>query len=122
MPNGYADPNDQVIEISGKVVEEVGFEKIRRQLAQLQELRIVLLDGLCLSGLRSQPWSTTSIDDEWNQDLSRITETCPRVLELDLSRNLVENWRDVVGICRALPVLQTLKLKYITRSTQNGIS
>ena len=39
---------NQPIRISGKEVEEVGFDKIRKQLAQLSELKIVILDGLCM--------------------------------------------------------------------------
>ena len=39
----------QVIRISGKEAEEVGFDKIRRQQSQLDELKIVLLDGLCMT-------------------------------------------------------------------------
>ena len=115
MSNGHSRPNEQVIEISGKIVQEVGFEKIRKQLAELQELRIVLLDGLCIAGLRAQPGSPGSDDQEWLDKLNDITKTCPRITELDLSRNLLENWIDVVGICRALPNLRVLKLKYVCR-------
>src|SRR4051794_11021761 len=38
-------PIEKPIEISGKVVENVGFEKIKRQQAQLERLEIVLVDG-----------------------------------------------------------------------------
>ena len=113
LSNGHTKLDEQVIEISGKIVQEVGFEKIRKQLAELQELRIVLLDGLCIAGLRAQPWSRSSDDQEWLDELGHITKTCPRITELDLSRNLLENWIDVVGICRALPDLRVLKLKYV---------
>ena len=113
LSNGQPKLDEQIIEISGKVVQEVGFEKIRKQLAELQELRIVLLDGLCIAGLRGQPWSPRSEDQEWLDELDHITKTCPRVTELDLSGNLLENWIDVVGICRALPNLRVLKLKYV---------
>jgi hypothetical protein len=34
---------------ANKVFEEVGFEKIQKKLGQLKELKIVILDGLCLA-------------------------------------------------------------------------
>ena len=101
--------SDGTIEISGKVVEEIGFEKIRRQLATLQELRIILLDGSCLAGLDSKPWSEDY--EDWLIQVQKIREVCPRVIELDLSRNLLESWLDVAGICSALKRLKSLKLK-----------
>ena len=39
----------KVIKISGKEAEEVGFDKIRKKLANLQELRIAILDCLCMT-------------------------------------------------------------------------
>ena len=107
--NSDSSPSSGPIEISGKVVEEVGFEKIRRQLATLQELRIILLDGLCIVGLGSRPWSEDY--EDWLLQVQKIKEVCPRVIELDLSRNLLENWLDVAGICNALQLLKSLKLK-----------
>lgn len=94
------------IEISGKVVEEVGFEKIRKQLAQLQELKIVLLDGLRVAGVLSH-------DDPMQRGTARreIEVTCPKIVELDLSRNLLSRWADVDDICKPLKRLRMLKLK-----------
>lgn len=94
------------IEISGKVVEEVGFDKIRKQLAELQELKIVLLDGLCVAGVLAQ-------DDPVQRDAARreIEVTCPKIVELDLSRNLVRSWADVADICERLSRLRVLRLK-----------
>jgi len=87
--------------ISGKVVEEVGFDKIRRQLAQLQELKIVIVDGACINTVE-----TTSL---------RIRDVCPKIVELDLSRNLFERFEDVVKICGELDGLRSLRIKYIDR-------
>ena len=101
--------SSETIEISGKVVEEIGFEKIRRQLATLQELRIILLDGSCLAGLGSRPWSGDY--EDWLLQVQKTQEVCPRVTELDLSRNLLESWLDIAGICNALERLKSLKLK-----------
>lgn len=94
------------IEISGKVVEEVGFDKIRKQLAELQELKIVLLDGLCVAGVLGD-----GDLDEREKTKARIGETCPKIVELDLSRNLMRRWIDVADICDQLKRLRLLKLK-----------
>ena len=84
------------IHISGKTVKEVGFEKIRRQLAELQELRVVVLDGACI----------VAID-------SNLGEQNLKIAELDLSRNLLESWDAVVALCSALRSLRVLRLEYV---------
>ncbi|KAE8352840.1 hypothetical protein BDV28DRAFT_120010 [Aspergillus coremiiformis] len=94
------------IEISGKVVEEVGFDKIRKQLAELQELKIVLLDGLQVAGVLSHEGSAEQIQSVCKE----IEQTCPKIIELDLSRNLLYHWSDVASICGSLKHLKTLKL------------
>ncbi|KAJ5297671.1 hypothetical protein PENANT_c005G06601 [Penicillium antarcticum] len=95
----------KAIQISGKVVEEVGFDKIRKQLAELKELRIVLLDGLLIAGV------LPSYDQVQDQDAAqKIAETCPKIIELDLSRSLLSRWRDVWEICNQLKHLKRLKL------------
>jgi hypothetical protein len=90
-------PLDKQIEISGKVVEEVGFDKIRQQQSQLHELKIVIVDGFRISYAES-PGTT-------------IRETCPKIVELDLSRNLFEKFDEVVRICAKLDHLRSLRLK-----------
>lgn len=85
-----------LVEISGKVVEEVGFDKIRRQLAQLQELKIVLVDGLRV------------VKAETEGQL--IKDVCPKIVELDISRNLFETATEIIKICERLR-LRILKLK-----------
>lgn len=103
-----ADAAQKAIEISGKVVEEVGFDKIRKQLAELQELRIVLLDGLRVAGVLS---SYDQPEDEVKKSAQDIAATCPKIIELDLSRNLLSRWRDVWEICKQLKQLKRLKMK-----------
>lgn len=94
-------PNDIALDqqhvISGKIVEEVGFDKIRRQLAQLQELRIVIVDGL-----RIKSAETPSL---------RIKDVCPKIVELDLSRNLFDSFDEIVHICGELDRQRGLRLK-----------
>lgn len=95
------------IAISGKIVEEVGFDKIRKQLAELQELKIVLLDGLRVAGVLAHEGSA----EQFQSACKEIEQTCPKIVELDLSRNLLNRWRDVASICDSLKRLKTLKLK-----------
>ncbi|KGO64596.1 hypothetical protein PITC_093230 [Penicillium italicum] len=97
----------KAIEISGKVVEEVGFDKIRKQLAELQELRIVLLDGLRIAGVLA---SYDQAQVSHSEEAQKIGETCPKITELDLSRSLLSRWRDVWDICNQLKHLKKLKL------------
>ncbi|KAJ5138607.1 Leucine-rich repeat typical subtype [Penicillium bovifimosum] len=104
---GAAAARAKAIEISGKVVEEVGFEKIRKQLAELQDLRIVLLDGLLIVGVLA---SYDQAREEHGEEARKIGETCPKITELDLGRSLLSRWRDVWDICDQLKHLRRLKL------------
>jgi tubulin-specific chaperone E len=100
-------PSGSVIEISGKVVEEIGFERIRKQQAELQNLRIALLDGLRLSGVtreRHDPGAVAAAQEA-------VAQTCPQLVELDLGWNLLETWTDVAEICLPLQKLQVLKAR-----------
>ncbi|RAL12452.1 putative tubulin-specific chaperone [Aspergillus homomorphus CBS 101889] len=94
------------IEFNSKVVEEVGFDKIRRQLAELQELKIVLLDGLHVAGVLGHLATPEEVEAAYDE----IERTCPKITELDLSRNLLTSWRDVARICERLKLLKSLKL------------
>ncbi|KKZ61899.1 hypothetical protein EMCG_03598 [[Emmonsia] crescens] len=107
MSSGHGDvPSSKPIEISGKIVEEVGFEKIRKQLAELQELRIVLLDGMRVYGVLAGEGS----QEEYENELESIAKTCPKIVELDLSRNILRKWANVADICEQLKHLKILKL------------
>lgn len=98
--------SEEQINISGKTVEEVGFEKIRQQQATLQELRIVSLDGLCIGNSGNE--NDKNAMDEWH----RIRSKGLKIVDLDLSRNLLERWSDVTCICSVLrPTLRSLSLK-----------
>lgn len=92
------------IKFSGKVAEEVGFDKIRKQLAQLEELRIVILDGLgmCRPEVRGGGWME-------GKGASEVAEACPKTVELDLSRNMFEEWREVASICEQLERVRDLR-------------
>lgn len=90
------------------MVEEVGFDKIRRIQARLQELKIVLLDGLCIRGVGVSSRIPKSQNEK---ELDDIGETCRSIRDLDLSRNLIQDWREIVEICGRLPVLKSLRLR-----------
>uniref|UniRef100_A0A093V4U3 Tubulin-specific chaperone E n=1 Tax=Talaromyces marneffei PM1 TaxID=1077442 RepID=A0A093V4U3_TALMA len=98
---------NDTIQFNGKVVEEVGFEKIRKQLAELQELKVVLLDGLRIAGVLGDDGQAES---RYSEELQKIERTCPKITELDLTRNLIYRWRDVHDICKQLKKLKSLKL------------
>ncbi|PQE06401.1 tubulin-specific chaperone e protein [Rutstroemia sp. NJR-2017a WRK4] len=87
---------DKQIVISGKVAEEIGFEKIRQQQAQVDELKVVLVDGLCIN--RAESGS------------SKVKDVCPKIVELDLSRNLFEGVEEIGMICVQLEKLKSLRL------------
>lgn len=97
---------DRPIKFSGKVAEEVGFDKIRKQLAQLEELKIIILDGLCMwrPEARGNAWIESNVMDD-------VSKACPKAVELDLSRNLFEEWREVAAICEQLDRLRSLRVE-----------
>ena len=106
---------EKEIRISGKTVEEVGFEKKRRQLAVLQNLKVAVLDGLCIAGVESTP-QEGDILRHWSLPPSSTSGTSPKkptISLLDLSRNLLERWVDVESICSELKSLRTLQVKYV---------
>jgi hypothetical protein len=90
------------IVISGKEVEEIGFEKIKKLQSRLNELRIVYLDGLLIS----QPRPANGLPGD-----TEISNTCPKINTLDLARNLVESLAEVAYICQNLRQLRELRLK-----------
>jgi dynactin complex subunit len=97
---GEAQPSDPNV-ISGKVVEEVGFEKIQDQQRRLHELKIVVVDG-------SQIEAAEDDGDE------AIETMCPSIVELDISRNIFP----FVKMCKIirpdkLSNLKKLKFKYV---------
>lgn len=104
------------IMISGKEAEEVGFDKIRKQLANLHELRIVILDGLCMSRPISRLKQNQGFEglEAWPTGCTDVRDACPKVNELDLSRNLFEEWREVASICEQLDELRSLRVEYVS--------
>lgn len=83
------------------MAEEVGFEKISRKQAQLDQLKIDILEGMRL---------ISAYDPTQGRDKS-IRDICPSVVELDLSRSLFDSFEPVVDICDELDQLKVLRLK-----------
>ncbi|CAK7227507.1 hypothetical protein SEUCBS140593_006601 [Sporothrix eucalyptigena] len=100
-PDTGGDVPGRQIMISGKVAEEVGFDKVRRQLAQIEMLRVVILDGQCI---------VSAGDEDGPNSVASISGTCPSITELDLSRNLFTDVATVADICRELPKLRGLRV------------
>ncbi|KAL6233177.1 hypothetical protein BDW75DRAFT_215923 [Aspergillus navahoensis] len=94
------------IKFNTKIAEEVGFDKIRKQLAELEELKIVLLDGLRVVGVLAHEASREQIEKARGE----IERICPKIVELDLSWNMLTEWRDVADICGPLRRLRLLRL------------
>ncbi|CZS90827.1 related to tubulin-specific chaperone e (tubulin folding cofactor E) [Rhynchosporium graminicola] len=82
--------------VSGKTVEEVGFDKIRAQQGRLHELKIVLVDGQRISTAENSALE--------------IRNVCPMIEELDLSRNLLSSLAEVARICTELDRLKSLRI------------
>ncbi|CUS13922.1 unnamed protein product [Tuber aestivum] len=78
-----------------KVFEEVGFDKILEKLGRLRELEVVLLDGMRIVR---------------GDGASEVLNTCPKVEELDVSRNLWEGLEEIAGVCRELKMLRGLRI------------
>lgn len=104
-------PEKQIV-ISGKVAEEIGFDKIAEQQAQVHELKIVLVDGQRINRAhtRLHDASATQGVAETATDLT-VGEACPSIVELDLSRNLFVSLDEIENICSQLKNLKTLRLK-----------
>ncbi|OLN81117.1 Tubulin-specific chaperone E [Colletotrichum chlorophyti] len=83
------EPEIQIVFFGKKPAEEVGFDKIRRQLARVEDLTIVILDGARIA------FAVAPGD-------KAVKETSPLITELDLSRNLFEEFEQVAKICREL--------------------
>lgn len=76
----------------------MGFDKIRRKLAQVKELKVVILDGMRIESARSADEATAG-------------ETCPSVKHLGMNRNLLAELESVMDICEELSELRILKMK-----------
>lgn len=93
--------DDRKVTISGKVVEEIGFGKIRQQLANVQTLKTLDLSHSRIAGGQKDRQFT----------VSEIRNLSLRVETLDLGSNLLDSWKDVVSIIKGLRHLKCLRLQ-----------
>ncbi|KAI1616798.1 hypothetical protein EDD37DRAFT_61316 [Exophiala viscosa] len=100
-----ASVGNEAIEISGKVVEEVGFDRIKKQLSLLADLKIVLVDELALTGIAARDASNTEVRHAQRE----LQQDCPNIVELDIGWNTIETWQAVADICLPLKKLRILK-------------
>ncbi|EXJ85067.1 hypothetical protein A1O3_05742 [Capronia epimyces CBS 606.96] len=103
--SGSGDATEGTIEISGKVVEEVGFDKIKKQLSILSDLKIVLVDELVVSGIAPRGASREDIQAAQIE----LARTCPNIVELELGWNIIETWQDIVDSSAPFKKLKILK-------------
>ncbi|KAL8884776.1 MAG: hypothetical protein Q9192_006770 [Flavoplaca navasiana] len=104
-PKG-GDGKSSPIVISGKEVDEVGFDAISKKQSAWSDLTIVSLDDLHIDGLYHQ-------SPHLQQDHGKEPTNLPSGLnwkELDLSRNLFNDWGEISNICKYLRDLRVLKL------------
>jgi hypothetical protein len=92
----------------------VGFAKVAAQQANLQALRIVVLNGWRVSGLSTEHSGHDAAEEDVAKSVAEILDALPRLGELDLSRSLMESWARVVEICAGLKQLRVLKLGYVS--------
>ncbi|KAL8926477.1 MAG: hypothetical protein Q9172_001780 [Xanthocarpia lactea] len=95
-----------IIVISGKEVDEVGFDAISRKQSAWSDLTIVSLDGLRIDSLYHKP-SHSKQDHE--ADI-RVLSSGLKWKELDLSRNLFDDWDEITNICSFTKELRVLNL------------
>ncbi|KAK9235925.1 hypothetical protein V1525DRAFT_408457 [Lipomyces kononenkoae] len=92
-PNEVDELEKADITFGHKVVERVGFDKFRKLQAQLDKLSLVALDQQCIA-----------------YPSEGLNSFCPRIQDLDLSRNLFDYLLDVAKITIQLPRLRLLRL------------
>ena len=80
---------------SGKVMETVGFGRMKEKFSHLDRL-----DFADLSHCR-----VASVDES-----QAIQETCKELKDLNLAFNLISSWADVEALCQSLPSLRSLNL------------
>lgn len=71
----------------------------------MAELTVVILEDLQVAAPRAE--------EEDEEEEGVIAKTCPKITQLDLSRNLFERLDPVLDICRELPNLQHLSIKCV---------
>ncbi|GAB7365543.1 hypothetical protein MBLNU230_g6615t1 [Neophaeotheca triangularis] len=90
----------EVVYLSGKQAEEVGFGKFAKRQAKLKGIHVLVLDRMQVHG-RQRPENELDVE---------TAHMCAKVTDLDLSSNLLESVEEIQNICSKLPELQRLTL------------
>lgn len=92
-------PNDLILELGDTdiQVETVGWDKIRQKQSNLSNLTIVGLSGYGIGYCSASP---------------KVDEICPKIQDLDISRNLLTEWEDIKDITSGLLELESLRLSF----------
>ncbi|KAF2486934.1 hypothetical protein BDY17DRAFT_245977 [Neohortaea acidophila] len=98
MPDYHAD-QAQIVYISGKQAEEVGFEKFSQRQSRLHGVHVLVLDRMRIKHAFQS-----------DEEKSAIQHLCADITELDLSGNLFEAFQEVLVLCKLFPKLRTLTL------------
>ena len=110
MPE-FNEDEAEIVYISGKQAEEIGFEKFSRRQAKLQGIRVLVLDRMRIQH---------RFPDGHNDRGREIRELCAEITDLDLSGNLFESFGEIAGLCRLLPKLRVLTLDGNRFATDEG--
>uniref|UniRef100_A0A8D1E414 Tubulin-specific chaperone E n=1 Tax=Sus scrofa TaxID=9823 RepID=A0A8D1E414_PIG len=86
---------EQTVIIGNKPVETIGFDSVVKQQSQLSKLQEVSLRNCAVNGAG---------------DKRGIAQVCPNIRSIDLSKNLLSSWDDVIAIADQLKHLEVLNL------------
>ena len=90
----------EIVYISGKQAEEVGFTKFSQRQAKLQGIHVLVLDRMRIKHDQTSR----------NEEAKAISELCAEITDLDLSNNLFETFDEIFDLCYLLPRLRSLTL------------
>ncbi|XP_051676688.1 tubulin-specific chaperone E isoform X2 [Oryctolagus cuniculus] len=89
------DGKEQVVVIGNKPVETIGFDSVIKQQSELSKLQDISLRSCAVSGAG---------------DKGGIAKACPNIRKIDLSKNLLSSWEEVICIADQLQHLEVLNL------------
>ncbi|XP_026310899.1 tubulin-specific chaperone E isoform X5 [Piliocolobus tephrosceles] len=105
------DRKEQIVTLGNKPVETVGFDSLMKQQSQLSKLQEVSLRNCAVSCAGEK---------------GGVAEACPNIRRVDLSKNLLSSWDEVIHIADQLRHLEALnlsenKLKFPSGSALTGM-
>uniref|UniRef100_A0A2K5YA57 Tubulin-specific chaperone E n=1 Tax=Mandrillus leucophaeus TaxID=9568 RepID=A0A2K5YA57_MANLE len=89
------DRKEQIVTLGNKPVETVGFDSLMKQQSQLSKLQEVSLRNCAVSCAGEK---------------GGVAEACPNIRRVDLSKNLLSSWDEVIHIADQLRHLEVLNL------------